>query len=66
MSEARIENEKDFTKNWVNSSRFLFYIQVFIVIAFIFGGCYNLYQHRYMGKPDVKVPDNTLYTPKYK
>lgn len=61
-----MEKEKDFTKNWVNSSRFLFYLQVFIVVAFVFGGCYNLYQHRYKGKPDVVVPDNTLYTPKYK
>ena len=66
MSQEVIENEKDFTKNWVNSSRFLFYLQVFVVIAFIFGGCYNHYEHRYTGKPDVKVPDNTLYTPKYK
>lgn len=66
MSSEAIENEKDFTKNWVTSSRFLFYVQVFVVVAFIFGGCYNLYQHRYAGKPDVKVPDNTLYTPQYK
>jgi len=66
MSNEIKENEKDFTKNWVNSSRFLFYLQVFVAIAFIFGSCYNLYEHRYKGKPDVKVPDNTLYTPKYK
>jgi G:T-mismatch repair DNA endonuclease (very short patch repair protein) len=66
MSHQITENKKDFTKNWVNSSKFLFYLQVFVVVAFVFGGCYNLYQHRYKGKPDVVVPDNTLYTPKYK
>ncbi len=66
MSQETIENKQDFTKNWVTSSRFLFYLQILVVIAFIFGGCYRLYDQRYKGKPDVKVPDNTLYTPKYK
>lgn len=66
MSKQLSENNKDFTKNWVSSSRFLFYLQLFIFIAFIFGGCYRLYDQRYKGKPDVIVPDNTLYTPKYK
>lgn len=66
MSTPPIENDKDFTKNWVSSSRFLFYLQLLIVVAFIFGGCYRLYDQRYKGKPDVVVPDNTLYTPKYK
>ncbi len=63
-----VENikEKDIKFNWVTSSRFLFYVQVFCIVAFLVGGCYNLYQHRYKGKPDVEVPDNTLYTPKYK
>jgi len=66
MSKQPIENDKDFTKNWVSSSRFLFYLQLFIVLAFIFGGCYRLYDQRYKGKPNVVVPDNTLYTPIYK
>ena len=66
MSKQLIENDKDFTKNWVSSSRFLFYLQLFIVLAFIFGGCYRLYDQRYKGKPNVVVPDNTLYTPIYK
>lgn len=63
-----IENikEKDFKYNWVSSSRFLFYVQVFCIMAFLLGGCYQLYQKRYMGKPDVEVPGNTLYTPQYK
>jgi hypothetical protein len=58
--------EKDFKHNWVNSSVFLFYLQVFCIVAFILGGCYGLYTHRYKGKPEVAVPENTLYTPKYK
>lgn len=57
---------KDFTHNWVNSSVFLFYLEVFCIVAFIIGGCYNLYTHRYTGKPEVEVPSNTLYTPQYK
>jgi hypothetical protein len=59
-------NDKDFAHNWVSSSRFLFYCQVFLFVAFIIGGCYGLYKHRYPGKPEVTVPDNTLFNPKYK
>jgi len=58
--------DRDITKNWVNSSRFLFYLQVLITVAFLLGATYKLYQQRYKGHPDVVVPDNTLYTPKYK
>jgi hypothetical protein len=58
--------EREFGYNWVNSSVFLFYLQVLLLIAFLIGGCYALYKERYKGKPEVTVPDNTLYTPKYK
>lgn len=58
--------EKDFTKNWVNSSRFLFYLQVFCVLAFVLGGCYRLYHQRYKGKPDVEVQKSSEYKPEYK
>jgi hypothetical protein len=58
--------KKDFAHNWVDSSVFLFYLQVFCILAFLLGGCYKLYEHRYHGKPDVKVPESTLYDPKYK
>ena len=57
---------KDIAYSWVNSSVFLFYLQVFCFVALILGGCYNLYAHRYKGKPEVNVPANTLYTPQYK
>ncbi len=62
----QVENEKDFTKNWVNSSRFLFYLQVFCILSFIFGGCYRLYNERYKGKPDIEIQSSTKYTPEYK
>jgi len=65
-NEVRDYREKDFAHNWVNSSVFLFYLQVFCIVAFVLGGCYSLYKHRYPGKPEVTVPENTLYTPKYK
>ena len=58
-------HDKDFTHNWVSSSSFLFYLQVFCFVAFVLGGCYMLYTKRFE-KPDVKVQESTLYTPKYK
>jgi hypothetical protein len=57
---------KDIAYSWVNSSVFLFYLEVFCIIAFLIGASYGLYTHRYKGKPDVEVPSNTLYTPQYK
>jgi hypothetical protein len=67
MAQEILEStEKDFTKNWVNSSRFLFYLQVFIVIAFVLGGCYRLYEQRYKGKPDITIQGSSKYVPDYK
>jgi hypothetical protein len=68
MEQEDIKNPKlkDITYSWVNSSVFLFYLQVLCVLALVLGGCYGLYTHRYKGKPDVNVPANTLYTPQYK
>ncbi|MBC7902188.1 MAG: hypothetical protein H7Y27_02140 [Gemmatimonadaceae bacterium] len=64
--EFKDPREKDFKHSWVNSSVFLFYLQVFCLVAFIVGGSIGLYQHRYKGRPEVSVPGNTLYTPQYK
>jgi len=66
MEQNTVENKNDFSRDWVSSSRFLFYVMIFCLMAFVLGGCYKLYQKRYMGKPDVAVPENTLYNPKYK
>jgi hypothetical protein len=61
-----IRGKKEFGYNWVNSSRFLFYLQVIITVAFLFGASYKLYTKRYTGKPDVEVQGSSEYTPKYK
>ena len=68
MDEQEVKNPhlKDFKYSWVDSSVFLFYLQVLCVVALTLGGCYGLYTHRYKGKPEVNVPSNTLYTPQYK
>jgi hypothetical protein len=58
-------HDRDFTHSWVSSSAFLFYLQVACIVAFVFGGCYMLYTKRFE-KPEVKVQESTLYTPKYK
>ena len=65
-NELQAHKEKDLGYNRVKTSRFLFYVMVFCLLAFILGGCYKLYQHRYKGTPEVAVPENTLYNPKYK
>lgn len=65
QQEVQKLQEKDFTHNWVSSSAFLFYLQVAVLVAFLLGSCYMLYTKRY-SKPEVKVEENTLYTPKYK
>jgi hypothetical protein len=57
---------KDIANSWVDSSAFLFYLQVLCIVALVVGGSYGLYAHRYKGKPEVNVPGNTLYTPQYK
>ena len=64
--EYKNPQEKDFTYSWVNSSVFLFYLQVFCMVALITGASYGLWSHHYKGRPEVNVPSNTLYTPQYK
>lgn len=64
--EHTVENNNDFTRDWVSSSRFLFYLKLTCILAFVLGGCYKLYEHRYKGKPKVNVPESSLYEPKYK
>jgi hypothetical protein len=61
-----VRGKKEFGYNWVNSSRFLFYLQVLLTVAFLAGASYKLYQMRYKGKPDVEIQSSTEYTPKYK
>ncbi len=61
------ENEsKDFTKNWVTSSRFLFFLSVFALLIFVNSGCFKLYTQRYKGTPDVEVQSSSKFKPEYK
>ena len=68
MDEQEVKNPhlKDFKYSWVDSSVFLFYLQVLCVVALTLGDYYRMYTHHYKGKPEVNVPSNTLYTPQYK
>lgn len=57
--------DKEFGYNWVNSSRFLFYLQVLVFFVFILGGCYNLFENRFE-KPEVSIQSSSEYKPVYK
>ncbi len=63
--ELKKVQDKDFAYSWVSSSAFLFYLQIACMVALVFGGCYMLYTKRFE-KPEYKVQESTLYTPKYK
>lgn len=65
QEELQKAQERDFARDWVSSSAFLFYLQVAVIIAFIIGASYMLYTKRF-DKPDVEIQESTLYTPKYK
>jgi len=56
----------DFTKSWVNSSKFLFYLTVICILAGLVGNSIRLYQCRYKGHPDVEIQSSTQYKPEYK
>ena len=65
---AQIEQlkEKDFLYNRVSSSRFLFYVNAFWIIALVFAGCFQLYLNHYKGKPDIEIQGSSKYEPQYK
>ena len=65
QQELQKVQDRDFTHNWVSSSAFLFYLQLFCMVAFILGSCYMLATKRFE-KPEVKVQESSLYTPQYK
>ena len=69
MSQATPTQHKDreFGQNWVTSSRFVFYMQVFSFLAFVTGCSAYMYKAtEYKTKPKVEIQESTLYTPKYK
>lgn len=62
----QVEESKDFTKNWVSSSRTIFYVSLAAIVAFLVGASIRLSGETYKGKPDVEVQESSLYTPNYK
>lgn len=69
MAQDHVHNQPDdreFGKNWVTTSRFMFYMQVVAFLAFVTGCSINVYKHSYKGKPNVEIQESTMYTPKYK
>lgn len=64
--ERQEQLETDVRYNRVSSSRFVLYISIFALVAFLFAGCFQLYKNRYKGKPDVEIQSSTKYTPEYK
>lgn len=47
-------------------SRFLFVLGFFTLFLFFWASCYGVYTHSYKSNADVKVPESSLYSPKYK
>ena len=60
------ETNLDFTKSWVNSSKFIFYLSVVCILAGLFGNSIKLFQSGYKGHPDVEIQSSTQYKPEYK
>lgn len=61
----RTIDDKDLSKSWVNSSRFLFYVQVLCIVAFVTGCSYNIYRQRWKGKTEFESQKSTMYNPVY-
>jgi len=66
IQDTDLDNPMDITRSRPSKSKFIFYIGFFGFFIFAWAGCYNLYVHHYPKNDDIKVPDNTLYEPKYK
>jgi hypothetical protein len=64
--EHEIANNADIEYSKPSKSRFLFLLFFFGFFIFAWSGCYKLYQHSFKSNEDIKVPESTLYEPKYK
>ena len=60
-----ISTNKDIAKNWVSSSRFIFYVIVFALLSLGIGNCTQLFNSRYK-KSTVEVNASSQYKPEYK
>jgi len=59
------EESKDITTNWVTSSRFIFYVSVFCLIALVVGNCSKVFSSGFK-KPTPEVNSSSQYKPEYK
>jgi hypothetical protein len=69
MSQEHVHHtpdDREFGRNWVTTSRFMFYMQVVAFLAFVTGCSFNVYKQSYKGKPKVEVQSSTQFTPQYK
>lgn len=64
--EQEIANNADIEYSKPSKSRFLFLLFFFGFFIFAWSGCYKLYQNSFKSNEDIKVPESTLYEPKYK
>jgi hypothetical protein len=65
LDNNELDNPADIALNKPSKSRFLFLLGFFGFFIFCWAGCYNLHAHKFKNNATVKVPDNTLYDPKY-
>ncbi len=63
---VEVDNPADIERSKPSKSRYLFLLGFFCYFIFAWAGCYNLYTHRFKQNKGIKVPENTLYDPKYK
>ncbi len=62
-----LKHDKEFGKNWVTTSRFMFYVHILALLAFVGGCSCNMYNAtRFQSKPKVQVQESSQYTPVYK
>jgi hypothetical protein len=57
--------EKDIASNWVTSSRFIFYVSVFALLALVLGNCTKLFTSGFK-KTTLEVNTSSQYKPEYK
>lgn len=64
--EHEIANNADIEYSKPSKSRFLFLLFFFGFFVFSWAGCYQLSKFNFKNNADIKVPESSLYTPKYK
>lgn len=66
INKVEEQSKQDFTKSWVSSSRFLFYLKITCILSLVIGFSFGLYKHKHKSKPEFEIQGSTKYTPEYK